>query len=829
MSLRLKQAKRQFQMLVTRGDSTMPFSGWPKSSEVVARTCLSALVESRNLHAFSRRTWQNTSKFDHVGHDQVLRLLKKVEEQFLSNLQDRERLPPSYPSSIGQSEPKERFAFVIPLQSPSDVKFINALWSSEELGFFPQSAEQGHAVIVVPDIRLWEASWVTEASIPWLHHDFVKVLPRSLSFNFRMGLGEAYAEVIGYLYLLTLGIKFDFAMLVEPNRMPLRYLEEIEYSLHIENQEMGQRETLEYYRRVTRGSYKSRIAPFEQAQGHEADATGMWLNLPTFRLECGGQILVAPDSPRTLVHVLSSTSVFSVSQRTKAIHHSDLHRVFVQGNAETAEFAKQHISLVQLTNEEWLPTLLSRTFQIASHFDEVALAAQPFSESKLTDYQSKRYDIAEFTKASKFDALIFSDKLLEPSPRTVALLSQALRQLRTKNFAWKLRVGSGARVKRFVRPPVSCIQSLAGTWNLALNRAMPFDTRVLSEGAMQFSLAKSLLPARPRSAAFKGPLVFVVLIHTPDDLEMIDIVMNSPISPLAGEHFVVIPDTRIYQNKSLTAALDKISQSWGSTISVVSSEHAIAGTWGGFSLVYKELVGYLYALALVPNLSHTVLISGTSAPTSSLTALRKFLRPGVSYFYSEKIRSGSVEEPRVALQIWECAGKQFGFSWNRNLLKPSVAKFTKRMWKGGQWKILAGTHLDRMFRGDLASKLDEYVQILHHTFIMDEHLLPTFLTHHIPPEERVNGTFMGVLWEDGRPLPVTQRSLFSQLYFYSLFFFARKISSPDDMEAVLELTSQADLLRSMPAWSDCSFVPGGDRPIAKAHCREDTPLELRRN
>eukprot|EP00122_Pirum_gemmata_P010339 Pgem_evm1s9557 len=250
-------------------------------------------------------------------------------------------------------------------------------------------------------------------------------------------------------------------------------------------------------------------------------------------------------------------------------------------------------------------------------------------------------------------------------------------------------------------------------------------------------------------------LLFVFIIHAPSDLDLMEYWM-SPSSPIYKEHqheYIVVPDQRLYSESNFELSKPYFDR-WDSrpNIHVVASDYSIYGSWGGSSLVYKEIIGYLKAFELGLHFSHAILSSATALPLKTVDEMLQIYEEGTAYASIwEGLDSNYNKVERTNALFYDCGGCVYRVEnkkkktdvynrvappalreWQNSILANKKSNGLLSMGshplaKGAQWKALTKELIYESLLGENRELFKEYLEFFETVWIPDEHFWPTYL------------------------------------------------------------------------------------------------------
>eukprot|EP00122_Pirum_gemmata_P000282 Pgem_evm1s248 len=250
-------------------------------------------------------------------------------------------------------------------------------------------------------------------------------------------------------------------------------------------------------------------------------------------------------------------------------------------------------------------------------------------------------------------------------------------------------------------------------------------------------------------------MLFVFMIHAPTDLELMEYWLSSE-SPIFDNdnrhHYIIVPDERMYNTENKAFVNTQLFfNRWNSrkNVHVVENKYSIYGSWGGSSLVYKEIIGYLKAFELNLEFSHAILTSATALPVKTIDEMMEIYKEDIAYasiwpgatlnkvsrtedlFYDcggcvYKVKGKSKKEiynrtaPKV-LDDWQ-ENVANGTYWNN-----IFARTEHPLSKGAQWKALTKKLIHEVLFGEKSQLFKQYLEFFETVWIPDEHFWPTLL------------------------------------------------------------------------------------------------------
>eukprot|EP00122_Pirum_gemmata_P020732 Pgem_evm1s19362 len=248
-------------------------------------------------------------------------------------------------------------------------------------------------------------------------------------------------------------------------------------------------------------------------------------------------------------------------------------------------------------------------------------------------------------------------------------------------------------------------------------------------------------------------LLYIFIIHAPNDLGLMDIWLSdqSPIydSP-DRHHYIIVPDQRLYQNHPELAR--SYFNRWNTVknVYVVEEELSILGSWGGSSLVYKEIIGYLKAFELGLDFSHAVLDSATALPLKTVDEMMGIYKPETSYvsIWDSDHHTGNKID-RTKNLFLDCGGCIYKLAektdkevysrtappvldeWQTGVRNGTFNNdgSTNPLAKGAQWKALTKELIYESLIGSKKNLFSQYFEFFETVWIPDEFFWPTYITH----------------------------------------------------------------------------------------------------
>eukprot|EP00122_Pirum_gemmata_P001677 Pgem_evm1s1513 len=251
------------------------------------------------------------------------------------------------------------------------------------------------------------------------------------------------------------------------------------------------------------------------------------------------------------------------------------------------------------------------------------------------------------------------------------------------------------------------------------------------------------------------------MIDTLNDLELLEYWLTDPSSPIYADHhyYVIVPDLRLYTSPYYKIAKPFFSR-WSKVQSVFVLEKALAiyGSWGGSSLVYKEIIAYLKSFELNLDYSHAILTSATALPVKTINEMLTLYKENTSYYSiwnSEHHTKNKIQ--RSGSLFYDCGGCVYNVTgatkkqiysrlnappmlqkWQNKIMDDVITndRVTNPLIKGSQWKSLTKSLLQDALLGTKAELFQQYFQYFETVWISDELLWPTFLKYEYQNNEK---------------------------------------------------------------------------------------------
>jgi len=277
----------------------------------------------------------------------------------------------------------------------------------------------------------------------------------------------------------------------------------------------------------------------------------------------------------------------------------------------------------------------------------------------------------------------------------------------------------------------------------ALNGISNFDMK--STG---FSLLNNLLANQTlgRGITTADPsILFIILVHNRAGLENLQHMFSwkNGFYTRDNHGYLLVPDQKLRTYTKSARHLSSVIKSLdvGSNFHVMPSNLLLHGSWGGASLVYKELLSYIHAFQILPSFTHTVLMDARTLVLKSWNEMtRMFRKTGFHMSLQSNPHMSSVDTLRLQSIAFDCDGTLL----SSNTTTQHIRHAPQKLWpywganrfnvsgfrKASQWKVLSRSLLDEMFI-DKKNLLIEYAAFFDNSLVPDEYFLPTFFHHEL--------------------------------------------------------------------------------------------------
>ncbi|CAK9032549.1 unnamed protein product [Durusdinium trenchii] len=349
---------------------------------------------------------------------------------------------------------------------------------------------------------------------------------------------------------------------------------------------------------------------------------------------------------------------------------------------------------------------------------------------------------------------------------------------------------------------LDCTKQLHADGNLGFNAARTWNEAAHSRGFKKVISVLEILKGdivgsgkrrQENQQQQSATPVILVMIGSCGDLNFIHTHLDpAGHSPLVDLQVVVMVDMELWEkmcSRHSSRGLQRLSKDFAN-VHVVPQEFSVHASWGGFSLLAMELIGYLWTLANFPAVSHIALVSANSIPLRTPKELTACLQPGVPV-----VDLRPTSHDRHSMRHWKHAFSDCGrgiiirkksrvlpdHAWVRKIVQGQV-------FKGDQWKVMDTGTLRRVFYGDLATTFQEYLAFYDFTLIPDESLLANFFAEHLPGIVPHTSMFREFL--PNNPSPRTfnvHNHPFVKIRAQDPCFpmFGRKVKTPKDLKSIL--------------------------------------------